>query len=49
MKTEFNQREIALLSLSLQFSLSNIDAIEEIADEHLQDELEQLKNKVDKI
>jgi hypothetical protein len=44
---EFNQREVALLSLCLQFALSNIDAIEELADENIKGELEDLKMHVD--
>lgn len=45
----FNIRELALLSLCLQFALSNIYDLEEIADENLQDELELLKDKIDKM
>jgi hypothetical protein len=44
----FTLRELALLSLCLQFALSNIDALEEVADENIQGELEQLQARVDK-
>jgi hypothetical protein len=43
----FNQRELALLSLCLQFALSNINDLEELADENIQCELEALKDKID--
>lgn len=42
------EREIALLHQCVEFSLANIDHLEEITDENVQAELEALKHRLDK-
>ena len=46
MKTDFNERELAMLDLCLEFSLSNIDVLEEIVNENIESELNTLKQKL---
>ena len=44
---ELNAREIALLHQCIEHSLSHIEEIEDITDEHIEDELKALKNKLE--
>ena len=44
---ELNTREIALLHQCIEHSLSHIEEIEDITDEHIEDELEALKGKLE--
>ena len=44
---ELNAREIFLLHRCIEHSLSHIEEIEDITDEHFEDELEALKSKLE--
>lgn len=44
---EFNAREIALLHQTIEHSLTHIEEIEDITDEHIEDELKALKLKLE--
>ncbi len=44
---ELNPREIALLIRALDHSLTHIEEIEDIIDEHIEDELKALKTKLE--
>ena len=44
---ELNAREIALLYQCVEHSLSHIEEIEDITDEHIEDELKALKIKLE--
>ena len=44
---EFNAREIALLHRAVEHSLTHIEEIEDITDEHIEDELKALKTKLE--
>ena len=46
-RLELNAREIALLHQCIEHSLSHIEEIEDITDEHIEDELKALKNKLE--
>jgi len=47
MRLELNQREIALLHQCVEHSLTHIEEIEDITDEHIEDELKALKGKLE--
>ena len=44
---DLNVREIALLHQCIEHSLSHIEEIEDITDEHIEDELKALKSKLE--
>ena len=44
---ELNAREIALLHQAVEHSLTHIEEIEDITDEHIEDELKALKGKLE--
>jgi len=44
---DLNAREIALLHQCIEHSLSHIEEIEDITDEHIEDELKALKGKLE--
>jgi len=46
-RLELNAREIALLHQCIEHSLSHIEEIEDITDEHIEDELKALKGKLE--
>jgi len=46
-RLDLNAREIALLHQCIEHSLSHIEEIEDITDEHLEDELKALKGKLE--
>jgi hypothetical protein len=48
MEFSFSERQIALLSLCVGFALANTDDIEEVADEHIVDELRELEKLIEK-
>jgi len=44
---EFTARELALLHQAVEHSLTHIEEIEDITDEHIEDELKALKTKLE--